>query len=299
MRIFIFATCWNEMRLLPSFLRYYDPFVDRYYILDDGSSDGSVEFLQKQSKVVLLRSNRGETPFIENSRQFWNTRWKEMRDQADWILPCNIDEFVYHPDLVAYLKRCREEGVTLLPADGYEMVAIKFPAAQGSLCDEVRFGSSCRRLAGISSMYDKIMMFDPQAIRDINFSAGRHSADPVGRVVSPRQAQLKLLHYKYLGIDYVVKRYAELRSGLPLKEGAPGPGAQCSQYLWDRRAIRHNHQLVTLMAGVVVPVSPWQDFKLFLTFLPWKALALLQIPVYFFSVRFAKALRLIRRKLTA
>jgi hypothetical protein len=39
MRLFIFATCWNEMRLLPSFLRYYDPFVDRFYILDDGSTE--------------------------------------------------------------------------------------------------------------------------------------------------------------------------------------------------------------------------------------------------------------------
>ena len=288
MRIFIFATCWNEMRLLPAFIRYYEPFVERFYILDDGSTDGSVEFLEKQPKVVLLHSNRGEIPYIENSRDFWNNRWKELGEKVDWILACNIDEFLYHPDLPIYLKRCREEGVTLLPTDGYEMVSMEFPSTQGRLCDEVRFGSSCRRLSGgMSSMYDKIMMFDPQAICDINFSVGRHSAQPVGRLVWPRKVELKMLHYKYLGLDYVVTRYAELRSGLPMQEGAVRLG---SQYLWDRKAIRHNHQLVTLMAGVVVPVSRWQDFKLFLSFLPWKGLALLQLSVDFFSLRLAKAL---------
>jgi hypothetical protein len=252
---------------------------------------------RRQPKVVLLRSNRGETPYIESSREFWNNSWKEIRDQADWILACNVDEHVYHPDLHAYLKRCREEGVTLLPADGYEMVSMEFPAAQGRLCDEVRFGSPCRRIAGgISSLYDKIMMFDTQAIRDINFSVGRHSADPVGRLVWPRKSELKMLHFKYLGLDYVVTRYAELRSGLPLQDGSLGWG---SQYLWDRRAIRYNHQLLTLMAGVVVPVSRWQDFKLSLSFLPWKVLALLQLSVDFFPVRLGKALRLLRRRLTA
>ena len=99
-----------------------------------------------------------------------------------------------------------------------------------------------------------------------------------------------MLHYKYLGIDYVVKRYAELSSG---------PGYKSWHHLWDRNAICLNHQKVILMAGVVVPVSPWQDFKLFLSFLPWKALALLQIPVYYFLTRFAKALRLLRRRHTA
>ena len=45
MIIHLHATCWNEEQMLPFFFRYYDRFVDRYYIHDNQSSDGSIEIL--------------------------------------------------------------------------------------------------------------------------------------------------------------------------------------------------------------------------------------------------------------
>ena len=276
MSLFVYANCWNEMRMLPSFFSHYRPFVDHFFILDDGSTDGSLAFLERQPAVSIIHANRSGRSFVESSLEFWNHYWKGMRDRADWVIACNVDEHVYHSDLRAYLGRCRREGVTLVPADGYEMVARCSPSVGRRLCDEVRFGALSRRLIGLSSDYDKVMIFDPKAIEEIHFTPGRHRARPVGRIVKPLRSELKMLHYKYLGLDYVVSRYAELRTGLSREDVSLGRG---SQYCFERHKIRRNYQLVTLMAGVVVPVSTWQDASLFLSFLPWKLWALLRLPL--------------------
>src|SRR4029450_5864723 len=45
-RVHLYATCWNEIRLLGFFFRHYDPVVQRYVIFDDGSTDGSLDLLR-------------------------------------------------------------------------------------------------------------------------------------------------------------------------------------------------------------------------------------------------------------
>jgi hypothetical protein len=83
-----------------------------------------------------------------------------------------------------------------------------------------------------------------------------------------------MLHYKYISLDYVITRYSELRSGLSLADRERGWG---SQYLWERKAIHRNHQLITLMARIVVPASRLEDLRLRATLLPWKLMALLHL----------------------
>lgn len=267
MRIHVYANCWNEIRLLPYFLRHYDPFVEKFVILDDGSTDGSVEFLRGHQKVRLISSNRQGGSYIEHTCTFFNEAWKGSRSDADWIITCNIDEHIYHRNLLDYFWRCQQEGVTILPANGYEMVSLTFPSTQGRLCDLVRFGTPTEKLTGPSSMHSKIMAFNPRAIQEISFGIGRHKAHPKGNAVYPATTGLCLLHYKYLGLDYTILRYAELKTGLTASDIKEGAGCQ---YLWDRRTICRHFSSVVTAAGVVIPAGFVKDTQLALTFLPWK-----------------------------
>jgi glycosyltransferase involved in cell wall biosynthesis len=267
MRIHLYANCWNELRILPYFMRHYGPFVDEFIILDDGSKDGSVEFLNAQTKVRLIKANRKQGSYVEQSTKFFNEAWKESRSKADWIITCNVDEHVYHKNIVAYLQFCLQNGVTVLSAQGYEMVSLEFPSSQGRLCDEVRLGAQTQRLSGPSSLLNKIMVFNPQAIQEVQFDMGRHTANPSGEVVYPYSVELKLLHYKFLGIDYAKQRYTELKSGLSSADQKQGVGIQ---YMWDTGKIKRNYESILIIADVVVPSGIISDASLNLSVLPQK-----------------------------
>jgi hypothetical protein len=267
MRIVVYANCWNELRLLPYFIQHYNPFVERFVILDDGSTDGSIEYLLAQPKVRLIEANREGGSYIEQTRAFFNEGWKESRCIADWIITCNIDEHLYHQDIERYLWRCHQDGITILPVNGYEMISIAFPSKQERLCDQVRFGAPTQKLTGPSSMHNKIMAFNPRAIEEIDFVAGRHKAHPTGRVVYPEQIELQLLHYKFLGLPYAIQRYAELKTGLSSADMKSGMGCQ---YLWEIRTIRRHYATVVAAATVVISAGWLKDSQLALSFLPLK-----------------------------
>lgn len=220
-RIHLYALCWNEARMLPFFFRHYDSIVDRYFILDNGSTDGSLELLKKHPKVTLGEFRVAGPSFVLAALDFYNQGWKQSRSQADWVVVCNVDEHLYHSDLRGYLGSLPHE-VTLIVTAGYEMVSDTFPAGDLLLCDHVRTGLC-------DPLYDKPEIFAPDSIREINFAPGRHEAEPEGLVATPVRREVKLLHYKCLGPDYLVERSNELGPRLREKDVANTWG---HQYAW-------------------------------------------------------------------
>ena len=46
MRIEVFTFCWNEMTVLPFAVDYWRRYADHVTVFDNGSTDGSIEFMQ-------------------------------------------------------------------------------------------------------------------------------------------------------------------------------------------------------------------------------------------------------------
>ncbi len=204
MRIDLYATCWNEERIIPFFLRHYEPLVDRMIIFDDGSDDRSIELLSASPKVELRRLGEGESRSLVQRTEM-NRCWKESRGEADWVIICDMDEHLYHPDLRRYLQECRDRGFTIFDPLGYDMVTAHFPSPHDVLTAVLRRGVQSRSL-------EKKAVFDPEAVDEINYSPGRHAANPAGRLKFPPERKVRLLHYKHLGLDYVIRRTKELAS---------------------------------------------------------------------------------------
>jgi hypothetical protein len=59
-----------------------------------------------------------------------------------------------------------------------------------------------------------MILFDPHRITEINYKPGAHEADPEGIVKTGKYEDLKLLHYKNLGIEYVLNRINTYRHRL-------------------------------------------------------------------------------------
>lgn len=231
MRIDLYTVCWDEADLLPSFFGHYDPWVDRYVVFDDGSTDGSVELLDAHPRVerrALGRSAPGS--FVLSQTALQDEVWKASRGRADWVIVTAIDEHLWCPraPLPELLAELGAQAVTAVPALGYQVVSDAPPEPGEPLV------ATRTRGAPFGEM-NKLSVFRPDALADTRFGPGRHWAAPTGAFVVPRRDELLLSHVKLLGFERVLARNAHLRSGLgPVdRERAFG-----EQYDRDRAALR-------------------------------------------------------------
>jgi hypothetical protein len=244
-RVHLYAACWNEADMLEFFFRHYDPWVERYVVFDDGSTDGSRERLARHPRVELRTLDRTHPDSLVLSlRELYEDSWKESRGTADWVAVVNIDEQLYHPDIQRYLAACRHAGVTAIPALGYQMTAAGVPNGDSALVESVRRGVPWRNMS-------KLALFDPVAIQEVNYAVGRHTASPTGRVVYPERDELLNLHFKCLGLGRVLQRHADQGPRLGERDRDQGWG---HRYLEEPKATAE--WLDGLSRRAVEPLSP-------------------------------------------
>ncbi|QGJ70999.1 Glycosyl transferase family 2 [Planctomycetales bacterium 10988] len=255
MKIHLYTTCWNEIRMLPYFMRHYLPYVDKYVIFDDSSDDGSIEYLQQFPQVEIRTREKADYSLNETLRLIMCECWKESRGEADWVIIVDIDEHLYHPYLLNYLKKCQKEEITFIQTKGYQMISDFFPSPKvykNRLCEILQIGLPFWGM-------DKVGIFNPDAVEEINYSVGRHTADPVGSIFRPDQDEVLNLHYKHLGLLYTLQRYRELKGELRQLDIENGWGVH---YLHEENKQRQDFYKIAFKA-TQVPISepcvnPWQ-----------------------------------------
>ena len=93
---------------------------------------------------------------------------------------------------------------------GYEMCSEQYPQYDGKhlLTELVPCGVA-------DKWYCKSILFDPNRIVEMNYVAGAHTCDPLGVVNVGEDKELKMLHYKWMGLDEFLDRkhlFAQRRS---------------------------------------------------------------------------------------
>jgi hypothetical protein len=105
--VHLYAVCWNEAHILPFFFRNYEPWVQRFVIFDNGSTDGTQALLSAKPNVELRRFPWFHPDsFVRSQRKLQNTCSRESRGVADWVVVTAIDEHLHHPDIHDFLRRC-------------------------------------------------------------------------------------------------------------------------------------------------------------------------------------------------
>ena len=218
MQIHLFAMCLNEERMIPYFLSHYSGWVTQFHIFDNGSTDNSLRLLAGDPRITVESFKTEGDSFVETAQRLMNDVWTRSR-HADWVITAEVDEHLHHPDILAYLQHCATERVTVLHPVGFNMVSDTFPTDPRPLCEQI--------VRGVRAPdFDKLAIFDPRAIISINYDVGRHAAAPTGRLSWEQNRQIKLLHYKNLGVDYLIERNGILSKGLRLKDKSRRWGEQ-------------------------------------------------------------------------
>lgn len=223
MRVHLHTVCWNDAARLEFFFRHYEPWVEHFFIHDDGSNDGGLEVLQARPDVSvqrLVRSN--EDSWVLSAKKIYDTSWVKSRGTADWVVIANIDELLHHPDMLEYLTRMHRSGVTAVPALGYQMIHRDFPVPGSMLWRDYPLGAPWRQMS-------KVQIFRPDSIQKTDFSPGRHRVELDGLVVYPERDEAVNLHYKYLGLSEVFTRQTEQAKRLGKLDNHQGWG---HKYHW-------------------------------------------------------------------
>jgi len=198
MVIHVYSIMRNEEALLPYFLRHYSTFADTIFIIDDKSTDKTVKIAKANKKVRLLNYKFTEERHVqeEHTACFEKFYKKYSRGKADWVMCVDGDEFIYHKNLVAVLKKQKRRGAKVIKPTGYTMYSETFPTTKGQIYEECFMGLRTRS-------FDKPQIFDPSI--DIKFSGGRHKVLlPEG--IDRTRARVLLLHYRYLSLYTSIMR---------------------------------------------------------------------------------------------
>jgi glycosyltransferase involved in cell wall biosynthesis len=191
-----FFLTYNEANILPHLLRYYSTFCEQITIMDNGPTDDTVKIAEsfENVDVIPFESNEEFNDLVHIKLK--NNVWKSSVGYADYVILGDADEFLYHENMIKFLIDAKEKGFTLFKPEGYHMVASEdFKLnADDNIFELVKKGVR-------TPILDKPMMFNCNKLSNINYGFGCHSASPTGEVVLSTDPSLKMLHFKFLGLE--------------------------------------------------------------------------------------------------
>lgn len=210
MKIHAYILCYNEEDIILHTLRHYSSFCSRIFLLDNYSTDSSVDIASTFEKVTVLPwwsddklNDYKNTEIKQDYYKIYSRVDSSMCvESADWVITCDMDELIYHPQLTSVLAAYKKKGVSVANIVGFNMVSEISLCEIASLNDSVRMGVQAK-------VFNKPILFT--AGFDMVFSPGCHPGGEGYKKMlqQPRykkgDEQIALLHYKYIGERSIVK----------------------------------------------------------------------------------------------
>ena len=189
MNVWAYTLVRNEETMVRYWARYYRAFCERVIVYDESSSDQTSAVASAEGAEVRQyfgSEHLDDLAFIAFAQQ----TYPEARSHADWVIWTDVDEIVWHRNLIGHLTDMQAQGVTALRTEGYCMLAAEPPSGPGQITDLIRRGIPVKN-------YAKVAVFRPEL--DVRWTPGKHDADIRDVRWDDGSDPIKLLHYRWLG----------------------------------------------------------------------------------------------------
>ena len=201
-KVHAYILVYNEQEFLPFTLDYYSQFCEKIYVMNNESTDRSIEIALRYTQVEIINWKSNQQPNDLIMAEIQSEAYKASRGVADWVVVCDCDEILYNYQDLPELKA---QGIDLPSLKGYDMISNEFPSYDGTnVCEKIKLGIE-------NPHFNKQIVFNPQV--NITFSPGAHSCHHSSHFKSS-PSNLLLLHYKWLGLKHVLNRNALIRQRL-------------------------------------------------------------------------------------
>ena len=116
LKVHLYTLCYNEMKILPFAVQYWKTIADEVFVLDNHSTDGSAEYLKGQPHIHVINfESDGFNDSIH--KKLKNEVWKASRGKVDFVVVCDLDEFMYAKDGIRNkMLEMKKNGVTICKA---------------------------------------------------------------------------------------------------------------------------------------------------------------------------------------
>lgn len=168
--------CFNEMDILPFVEQYWKRIATKVVVYDNGSTDGSLEYLSKLP-YVEVRHFETEGQNDPYQKQVKELAYKEFREFYDVIIISDMDEVFYFNDFEQKLDLMTKEqyDVMLLPL--YSLCEDKKPSFEKErLLHQICHKFYKQRMNHMENLQDftKISIFNTKTIDNLRMSVGQH-----------------------------------------------------------------------------------------------------------------------------
>jgi hypothetical protein len=232
MKIYVFSIMHNEEVLLPYFLRHYETFADKIFIVDAYSTDKTKKIAKAHPKVTVLKCPYDMGFTEDDISKCYEELTDKYSEDADWVMCVDGDEFVYHEEVKLALQNAENKGLDVVRTTCYTMVSNKLPTTKGQIYEELNKGIR-------TDAQDKAVILRGDVV--VEFEPGRHSIKNKEDVTIGK-ANLLLLHYRYLTKDYAKQRSDTLAERM---EADPElPKLQAKGLRWYEAAIKRAQRVV-------------------------------------------------------
>lgn len=219
LKVHAYLLCFNEEPIIKSVLNYYSRFCSKIFVLDNESTDKSVDIAESFENVRVISWKKPSDIFddkyhvklkIDTYKLYSRDGGVYTEEVADWVVVSDMDEVLYHPDLLNVLSEYKSEGVTVPQICGFNVVDEKSIDVSMSIVEQYKYGVR-------HSHFDKRIVFQPDF--NMSYSLGCHPAGPGFELMkntygyrSSNKYPLALLHYKHVGSRFYdkAKEYSEL-----------------------------------------------------------------------------------------
>ena len=233
--------CYNEIDILPFVTPYWERIGCDVVVWDNGSTDGSIEYLQSLPYVTVNHfESQGQNDVIQ--KEVKEKAYLELKDKYDFIIISDMDEVFYFRNFDVLLEEMTAKNYNALIVPIHSLCEESKPIqVDGKYLHQLCHLFYKQRMNHMNNLgdYSKISIFNCKITDKVLMSVGQHyvQTSPTMKILLSKDDFC--LHVdKGFGESYFIKKRQKMGANLSETNKR---GGMCTEYLKNVEELKQEY----------------------------------------------------------